>query len=77
MVSEQYDVESGNGEAFGVAMMRLDKSHPIHSCRESIGEISWAGQVTYLDREWGGGDQQRRKRCTPGLAWQATTLIRA
>ena len=54
MVSEQYDVESGNGEAFGVAMMRLDKSHPIHSCRESIGEISWAGQVTYLDREWGG-----------------------
>lgn len=51
MVSEQYDVESGNGEAFGVAMMRLDKSHPIHSCRKSIGEISWTGKVIYLDRE--------------------------
>ena len=53
MVSEQYDVASGNGEVFGVAMMRLDKSRPIHSCREPIGEISGAGQVTYLDREWG------------------------
>lgn len=53
MVYEQYDVASGNGEVFGVAMMRLDKSHPIHSCRESIGEISGAGQVTHLDREWG------------------------
>ena len=52
MVSEQYDVESGNGEAFGVAMMRLDKSNPIHGCRESIGEISWGDQVTYLDRAW-------------------------
>lgn len=50
MVSEQYDVESGNGEAFGVAMMRLDKSHPIHSCRKSIGEISWTDKVIYLDR---------------------------
>ncbi len=52
MVSEQYDVESGNGEVFGVTMMRLDKSHPIHSCRESIGEISWGGQIIYLDRAW-------------------------
>ena len=52
MVSDQYDVASGNGEGFGVAMMRLDKNHPIYSCRESISEIGGAGSLTYLDRVW-------------------------
>ena len=53
MVSEQYDLASGNGEGFGVAMMWLDKNHhPVHSCRESISEISRAGQITHLDRVW-------------------------
>ena len=52
MVSEKYDVASGNGEGFGVAMMRLDKNHPIYSCRESISEIGRSGSLTYLDRVW-------------------------
>ena len=52
MVSEQYDVASGNGEGFGVAMMRLDKNHPIYGGRESITEISGSGSLTYLDRVW-------------------------
>ena len=52
MESEQYDVASGNGGGFGVAMMWLDKNRPVYSCRESISEIRGGGRITHLDRVW-------------------------